>query len=78
MWLAPAEAAKYMNDIFMASTDQQVRERRIQLLPLFEDYDPVHSGCVSHSQVSSSHYTTVSIVLYSSIGCWMNYSCTTC
>ena len=37
--------------------DHQVRERRIQLLPLFEDYDPVHSGCVSHSQV-----TLVSIV----------------
>ena len=29
-----------------------MRERRIQLLPLFEDYDPVHSGCVSHCQVS--------------------------
>ena len=28
-----------------------MRERRVQLVPLFEDYDPVHSGCVSHSQV---------------------------
>ena len=41
-----------MNNTLMVSTDQQVRERRIQLLPLFEDYDPVHSGCVSHSQVT--------------------------
>lgn len=54
MWLAPAQAARHMNDTLMACTDQQVRERRIQLLPLFEDYDPVHSGCVSHSQVSCS------------------------
>ena len=69
-----------MNDTLMACTDQQVRERRIQLLPLFEDYDPVHSGCVSHSQVVAIiPYTVVTIVLLcSSIGYWMNYSYTPC
>ena len=44
-----------MNNTLMACTDYQVRERRIQLLPLFEDYDPVRSGCVSHSQVTCTY-----------------------
>ena len=68
-----------MNNILMVSTDQQVRERRIQLLPLFEDYDPVHSGCVSHSQVRTILSTHVHWhhVFYSSTGYWMSYNCTT-
>ena len=30
----------------------QVRVRRIQIFPLFEDYDRVHIGSVTRSQVS--------------------------
>ena len=32
----------------------QVRVRRIQIFPLFEDYDRVHIGSVTRSQVQSS------------------------
>ena len=41
------------------STKLQVRVRRIQIFPLFEDYDRVHIGSVTRSQVNKGGFIDV-------------------